>query len=320
MSLVDRITRRPADVAYLASVRDVPALISLLDSEDPEILRKTSDSLVSLGPESIPLLKRALLSPRARVRLGTVEVIGRIRDTGGILPLMDLLRREKHVELKYAIIIALGEIGSSDCIPDLILLMQDTNKYIRYGAAISLDRIGWEPSDERERILYRIAVNDWDAVRAAGPAAIVPLAAVSSGPDPLVRARVASLLGEIGAAEGGLVCERGLRDSDPHVRWAAVLAAMNCGIRPSRLPPYVAARERTGPDPLAAAILNFLFLGIGYNYIGKWWGFPLFMTYMCVLVLAQLAIGPLFPYLVAYPITAVIGVQTYYAAQRMSDL
>jgi hypothetical protein len=95
---------------------------------------------------------------------------------------------------------------------------------------------------------------------------------------------------------------------------------MNCGIRPSHLPPFVAARERIGPNPAAAALLNFLFLGIGYNYIGKWWGFPVFMAYMSAIVLAQLAIGPLLPFLLVYPVTALIGVHTYYVAKRMSDL
>jgi hypothetical protein len=95
---------------------------------------------------------------------------------------------------------------------------------------------------------------------------------------------------------------------------------MNCGLASHDLPIMVAARERTGPNPAAAALLNFLFLGIGYNYIGKWWGFPVFMTYMSILVLAQLAMGPFLPYLIAYPVTALLGIHTYYLAERMSDL
>lgn len=316
----DLFTRRSADIGNLTASRDVPALIHLLDSNDPQIRRRAHEALITLGPGVLPLLEKALFSPQARIRLGAVEVLGGIRDTAAIPPLKDLLPREKRIELRYAIILALGEIGSPDCIPGLIPLLQDTDKFIRFGAAVSLDRLGWEPSDQRERIMYHIAVQDWDEVRAAGPAALVPLTVVSSGPDPLVRARVASLLGEIGAVEGGLACERGLRDSDPHVRWAAVLAAMDCGIRPSRLPPFVAARERTGPDPLAAAILNFLFLGIGYNYIGKWWGFPVFMTYMTIMVFVQLYTGMWFPYIFVYPFTAISAVQTYYAVKRMPDM
>jgi hypothetical protein len=81
----------------------------------------------------------------------------------------------------------------------------------------------------------------------------------------------------------------------------------------------LARRERTGPNPLAAALLNFLFLGLGYNYLGKWWGFPVFMTYMSIIVLAQLVVGPFLPYLVAYPVTALVGLLTYYQAQQMPD-
>jgi hypothetical protein len=43
------------------------------------------------------------------------------------------------------------------------------------------------------------------------------------------------------------------------------------------------------------------------------------MTYMSVLVLAQLAMGPFLPYLIAYPLTALAGIHTYYLAERMSD-
>jgi hypothetical protein len=81
----------------------------------------------------------------------------------------------------------------------------------------------------------------------------------------------------------------------------------------------LAGRERTGPNPAAAALLNFLFLGLGYNYLGKWWGFPVFMTYMSIIVLSQLAVGPFLPYLIAYPVTAVLAVHTYYLAQGMPD-
>jgi hypothetical protein len=43
------------------------------------------------------------------------------------------------------------------------------------------------------------------------------------------------------------------------------------------------------------------------------------MAYMSVLVLAQLALGPFIPYAIAYPVTAVLGVHTYFMAERMAD-
>ncbi|OPX64531.1 MAG: hypothetical protein A4E34_00076 [Methanoregula sp. PtaU1.Bin006] len=138
--------------------------------------------------------------------------------------------------------------------------------------------------------------------------------------DPGTRATIVSLIGGNADHRAQAACQGALRDRDPRVRWRAVLAALDCGVASHDIPLMVAGRERTGPDPAAAAILNFLFLGIGYNYIGRWWGFPVFMAYMCILVLAQLAMGPWLPYLIAYPLTAIAAIHTYYLAERMSDL
>lgn len=320
MSLMDYFTKRPADIGKLKESRDVPALIRFMNHTDPKIRRQAVASLAASGTPAVPALVDALSSPKARVRLGATEALGTIRDPRAVRPLLSRISCEKYVELRYASVIALGEIGSTGVVPDLVCLLGDQNKFIRYAAAFSLEKLGWDLPDEPDRLRYLIARQDWDAVRNAGPAAVQPLCAVLQDPDPDTRSRIATLLGDIGAGEGGTACESGLKDRDPHVRWSAVLAAMNCGIRHARLPPFVAARERTGPDPVAAAVLNFLFLGIGYNYIGKWWGFPVFMTYMSILVLAQLAIGPVLPYLLAYPVTAVLGLHTYYLARRMSDL
>lgn len=316
----DLIRHSPADSSEIIRARDVPALIRLLDNPNAAIREQARDALSSPDLDATLLLVSSLMSPSAHTRLGAVEVLAVIRDGRSTRPLEQLLLREKYIELRYAAVLALGRIGSPGSIPVLLPLLRDTDKYIRNGAATALADLGWEPSSEPDRLAYQIAVPDWDAVRLAGTAAIGPLRAVFYDTDPVIRAGIASLLGEIGAREGGPACQIGLKDRDPRVRWAAVLAAMNCGLSPSWLPPFVAARERTGPNPYAAALLNFLFLGIGYNYIGKWWGFPVFMTYMSLLVLAQLAIGPFLPYLIAYPVTAVFGLHTFYLARGMSDL
>jgi HEAT repeat protein len=320
MSFMDLFPRQTADIGHLRITGDIPALIRLLGQSDPHVRVQAAETLGTLGAVAVTALIAALHSPHAPIRLGATEALCSIRDPESVRPLVARLSREKHVELRYAVILALGEIGSPEIIPDLVPLLKDNSKYIRYATAVSLITLGWEPTTENDRIQYLIASQKWGDVWECGAAAVQPLRVVFRDPDPATRIRIASLLGEIGLGEGGTACETGLQDPEPRVRWAAVLAAMNCGIKPSRLPPFVAARERTGPDPVAAAILNFLFFGLGYNYMGKWWGFPVFMTYMCVIVLAQLAMGPLIPYLIVYPVTAVIGVHTYYLARRMSDL
>ncbi|MGB7787130.1 HEAT repeat domain-containing protein [Methanoregula sp.] len=310
----------PADIENLKKVGDVPALIRLMGHADPQVRREAAGALGTAGVSAVPPLQAALRSPDPRIRLGATEALGTIRNCRAAGALLELLRREKFIEIRWAAVLALGETGCMEAIPDLALLLKDLNKYIRYGAARSLEKLGWQASGETDLIYFSIALQDWDSVKKYGPAAIPPLSCMFHDTDPGTRSGIITLLGELGELDPHTTCRAGLRDRDPGVRWTAVLSAMNCGIRSIHLPPLVAGRERTGPDPAAAALLNFLFLGIGYNYIGKWWGFPVFMTYMSVIVLAQLYAGPFLPYLAASPITAVLGIHTYYMTERMADL
>jgi hypothetical protein len=44
------------------------------------------------------------------------------------------------------------------------------------------------------------------------------------------------------------------------------------------------------------------------------------MSYMSIIVLSQLQLGPFVPYLITYPVTAVFAVQTFFLAKRRPDL
>jgi HEAT repeat protein len=308
------------DIGELKRAGDIPSLVRLLGSADHQVQWRAAEALGTCGERAVPLLIQALKSPSEPVRLGAIEALGMIRDVRAASPLITVSGHDRSVEVRTAAVLALGEIGSPGVKPSVVPLLQDPNRYLRFGAAVTLKRLGWQPENEADRAGLLIAEQDWESVRLLGPAAVPHLVPVFRGADPATREKIASVLAQIGDRQGHSLCQVALRDRDPHVRWKAVLASMNCGLASHNLPIMVAARERTGPDPAAAALLNFLFLGIGYNYLGKWWGFPVFMTYMSVLVLAQLAMGPFVPYLIAYPLTAVAGIHTYYMAERMSDL
>jgi hypothetical protein len=66
-----------------------------------------------------------------------------------------------------------------------------------------------------------------------------------------------------------------------------------------------------------AAILNFLFLGLGYNYLGKWWGFLLFQVDATAILLLSLAMGSVIPYVISYSLSAVVAVHTWYLVKKM---
>jgi hypothetical protein len=221
--------------------------------------------------------------------------------------------------VRWAALLALGEIGDPEAVPCCVEALKDNNRYVRYGSAVALGKLLWQPWDDEGQAYYFIALQDWDAVRSLGKAAAGPLRTLLRDDDPHVRIRLIDLLSRTGAADASGGCSVALKDPSDPVRYRAVLSAVKCGLAAERLPLLLAQRERTGPSPAAAALLNFLFLGIGYNYIGKWWGFLVFMTYMSIIVLAQLQLGPVLPYLLASPVTALFAVQTYFAARRMAD-
>jgi hypothetical protein len=81
----------------------------------------------------------------------------------------------------------------------------------------------------------------------------------------------------------------------------------------------LARRPRPGKNPAIAAFLNLLFLGLGYNYLGRWYGFLLFQLNLTAIVLTSLMVGPLLPYAISYGISAPFAVQTWYLARRMEE-
>ena len=85
------------------------------------------------------------------------------------------------------------------------------------------------------------------------------------------------------------------------------------------LPMALARRPREGKSPAVAAFLNLLFLGLGYNYLDRWYGFLIFQLNLTAIVLASLVLGPLLPYAISYALAAPFAVQTWYLAKRMEE-
>jgi hypothetical protein len=153
-----------------------------------------------------------------------------------------------------------------------------------------------------------------------GAAATGPLIETLRDRDAATRMKVVELLSGIGDTASYRACELALKDPDSTVRWKATLAAKKCGVPITHLPRGLSKRPRAGQNPWGAAILNFLFLGEGYHYIGYWWGSLVFMSYASILALSQLELGPFIPYLIAYPVTALFAVQTFFIAKRKQEM
>jgi HEAT repeat protein len=308
------------DIGTLKITGDIQALIRLLNHPDKDIREQAIEALGALGQNALPALVTALNARDPQVRLGAVCGISLVHDSAAAPAVIDIAGNDRALEVRWAALLALGDLGSTDAIPLCVASLQDRNRYIRYGAAVALGRLLWEPEDTPAWAYYFIALQDWDGLRSLGSAAAGPMKTMLKDDDPDMRIRLIDLLSRTGTAEATDACSLLLKDSRDSVRYWTVLSAIKSGLAADRMPLLLAQRERSGPNPAVAALLNFLFLGIGYNYMGKWWGFLLFMSYMSILVLAQLRMGPFLPYLLAYPVTALFAFQTYREAKSMREM
>ena len=255
--------------------KDIPALIRALRYNDFEVQTSAAQALGSLGNEGINRLILALKDKDRDVRLGIIEALSGIRDQRAVPPLIELLN-DTSSEVRWETAIALGEIGGPDVISPLKNALRDPDKYVRYGAASALLKTGWKPVSDEERAFYYVGMQEWQKVKDCGPAAISALSLVLQDPDSSVRIEAIEVLGLIGDKKAIPALMQSLRDGNADVRWKAVLASPKCGISIMHLPRGLSLRPRLRKNPLIAGFLNFMLPGLGYGYLGKWWGIMIF--------------------------------------------
>ena len=299
---------------------NIHGLIRLLDHRNPDIQWRAADALGTLGEPAVNPLVAILDFPKIHVRLGAIEALGDIKSKKTIDHLMRKLRSDPEDEVRWVAALALGQIGDRQAVPALTEALQDPDRYVRYGAVMALEMLEWTPDDRTTLAFMLIAQQEWETLRGMRGDAVGPLVKIFDDPNPVTRQKIIELLGKIGGPAAKDACERALMDRDPVVRWRAVLACLKCGVPRSSIPQILANRPRTTPSAIGAAVLNLFFFGLGYNYIGKWWGFPVFMSYVTIMVFVQLYTGMWFPYIFVYPFTMVSAVHTYYTVKRMPDM
>lgn len=156
------------DIVRLKQDDDIPALIRHLSSSHLTVQWHAAEALGTCGEAAVPLLLSALRSPAIPVRLGAAEALGAIRDRAAVSPLLGVVHHDPSLEVRWAAVLALGEIGSPEAVPFLVPVLRDPNRYLRYGAAISLGRLGWQAENEADTIYLLIARQEWENVRNLG--------------------------------------------------------------------------------------------------------------------------------------------------------
>jgi len=322
----------PPDIENLRQGKDVLLLTRLLQHPDFTVQWKAAEALGTLGTPAVDHLLNALLEHDLYAKLGAIEALAEIKDPRAVTPLINLLNYDKSREIQWASALALGEIGDPAAIDPLWDALWNTDKYVRYGSAVALQRLGWLPVTPEEKTWQMIALQDWKGIISLEKAAIDPLFRMVTDPDPDVRYHAIEILERLRVVLPQDICGKMLRDTDVKVRWKAITAAKKCRVPVPYLPWALSKRIRVKKSPEAAALLNFMFLGLGYNYLGKWWGFLVFQIYMTTLLMFTLwpvkMIGT-FIFLIFFqipgipiplPISVIFAIHAWDIARKMPEL
>jgi hypothetical protein len=316
--LLDLIPRKKPDVGALMKKRDISGLIRALSFRDPDVQSDAVHALGNIGPDAVGPLVLALEKRNRNLRLGAIGALAEIKDPGAVSALAGMMK-DPGTEVRWQAAIALGEIGSHEAVAPLLSGLEDPDKYVRYGSALSLVKNGYQPSGNAEWAWYYAAMQDWDRLRTLGSDALPPLYNLLRDNDSDVRVHAVRVLGDIGNREAGPALIRSLGDADRQVRWEAALASQKCGVPPMYLPRGLCRRPRIQKNPLVAGFLNFLLPGLGYGYLGKWWGIMIFQIDITVTVWLFKAEGESNTYMLLFPLYLLLAVHAWYLAKNMPE-
>jgi len=310
----------PPDIGALEESRDIRGLIGLLSFDNYHIRNQAADALGGIGAPAISMLNTMAAHGNVKVRLGIVEAMARIRSLESTPVLSRILAEEPSNEMRWIAAIALGEVGDPATFAVLAGALKDRDKYVRFGAAKALEKLGWRPGNKGEEVRFLVALQKWNSIPGLGDVPLEIITGYLDDPDPRIRASLVTLLGIMGDPRAEEVCDKAMRDPDPEVRWKASLAFPQCHVPHFYLPAGMSRRVRTGKSLFGAMVLNFFFLGLGYNYLGKWWGFLLFQITVNVVVILTLVYGTLLPYLLSFSVSSMAVVHTWYLGRGMPDI
>ncbi|HUH79016.1 MAG TPA: HEAT repeat domain-containing protein [Methanoregula sp.] len=305
-------------VARLAAQQNTAGLIRLLRSRDPAVQGDAQKALAALWPVSFDALVRALRTKDRMIRMGVIGALAGTGDPRAVPPLARQLE-DPAGEVRWQAAIALGGIADPRVSPLLERALADPDKYVRYSSAVSLTKAGWKPADEREAARFHAGLQDWHNLAGSGSAAVPVIATLIGDRDRDVRLNAVKTLGAIGDPSACSPLLEALADPDREVRWEAALAADRCGIPRNHLPRAMHRRPRTTKSPLIAGFLNFILPGLGYGYIGKWWGIMIFQIDITATVWLWKVRGDTETYQILLPLYILLAVHAWYITRKMPE-
>jgi len=310
---------KKADIPAMARAKDIYGLIRVLAVSDPELQTAAIHALGDLGSIATDPLLEAAGKKRNRVlRLGAVSALAEIKDHRSVPVLIHMLN-DSSSEIRWQAAIALGEFDDPAVIPPLMSALKDPDKYVRYGSATSLQKFGYTPSDPEESGWYYAGLQDWTTLKKMKGSSLSPLVFLLGDIDREIRINAIKVIGERGEPAAGPALIKSLGDEDREVRWNAVLASERCGVPLEELPRGLYTRPHIKKNPLIAGFLNFLLPGLGYGYIGKWWGIMIFQIDITITVWLFKIRGEADTYSLLFPVYLLLAIHAWYITTRIPE-
>ncbi|MEN6442976.1 MAG: HEAT repeat domain-containing protein [Methanoregula sp.] len=307
------------DIPAMAGTRDVAGLVRALAVSDPNIQTAAIHALGQLGPDATIQLHAVLRKKKNRlIRLGAINALAEIKDPRSV-PVLICMLHDRSSEIRWQVTLALGEIGDPAAIAPLTQALKDRDKYVRFGSARALRKIGYSPSCEEEYGWYCAGFQDWNALKKSDPSLVRPLIFLLGDRDREIRLNAIKILGQRGEKEAGPALLTALGDEDRQVRWEAMHAAERCGVSDMELPRGLYARPHFTKNPLIAGFLNFLLPGLGYGYLGKWWGIMIFQIDITATVWLFKFRGETDTYSLLFPLYLLLAIHAWYITKITAE-
>lgn len=232
-------------VAESEPVRDeaLPGLIAAIQDADEETIEQLISAIAAMGEEAVPRIVRALKVKELRPYAVQVAIRLGPQAKKAVPALIEVLRNNAEDPLVLReVAFALGAIGPDAAAATDVLVDQlsHDNVEVRVGACYALGRIG-PRARSATKTLVQVAKTEEDLPRVAAVWALlrihpdseklarfsVPILVEALSSDrPLVRAEVASALGDIGPVARTALpqLQQALQDPEPIVQEAAAAA------------------------------------------------------------------------------------------------
>ncbi len=209
-------------LGQLGDPRAFGAIAGRLFAGAPPERRAAAEALRSMPPErTTGALAGALHDPDPGVREAAIASLGASRARAAMPLLVDRLA-DPDYSVREAALGALDDAGAV-AFGALIEGLGRPERELRTGAAQVLRNAGWSGPGETAALRFALASEDWRTLARFGEAALEPLAAFLTHPDPDLRLGAVIALGGIGGDRAIDLIRQAYADPSPLVRNRAAL-------------------------------------------------------------------------------------------------